>query len=98
MELSLYGHPESGYYWEDHCDKAIRKEGFDPIEEWPSCYWHEELKIMLIVYVDDFAMSGPKENLAKAWALIRKDKNGKGHCYGRTWPTGNVFRVQSQTI
>ena len=27
---------------------------------------------MLSVYVDDFKMAGPKENLAEGWALLRK--------------------------
>ena len=47
--------------------------GFDPIHEsnWPSCYYHSELKLVLSVYVDDFKMSGPTKNLAKGWNLIR---------------------------
>ena len=27
---------------------------------------------MLSVYVDDFKMAGPRENLAKGWALLRE--------------------------
>ena len=34
-------------------------------------FWHEELKLLLMVYVDDFKMSGPKENLEKGWKMIR---------------------------
>jgi hypothetical protein len=79
MELSLYGHPESGYYWEEHCDKHLQAQGFTSVEEWPGTYWHEEHRCMLIVYVDDFLMSGPEAGLAKCWKLIRensKDKRG----------------------
>eukprot|EP00974_Lingulodinium_polyedra_P041546 3990403-Lingulodinium_polyedra.AAC.1 len=36
--------------------------GFMPIEAWPSCFWHEELRLMLSVYVDDFKMAGPTAN------------------------------------
>ena len=36
-----------------------------------SSLFHPELKTLLIVYVDDSKMSGPKENLPKAWKLIR---------------------------
>ena len=47
--------------------------GFKPVgEEWQSCYFHPALKLYLVVYVDDFRMAGPKENLAKGWSLIRK--------------------------
>ena len=39
---------------------------------WRGCYWHPELRMFLIVYVDDFKMAGPKELLPKAWQLLRK--------------------------
>jgi hypothetical protein len=39
---------------------------------WKSCFWHPEHRLLLTVYVDDFKLSGPKDNLAKGWALIRK--------------------------
>ena len=47
--------------------------GWKVIEEWNSCYWHKELKCFMLVYVDDFKMAGPKENLAEAWKTVRKD-------------------------
>ena len=41
-------------------------------EEWRSCFYHPRLKLYLVLYVDDFKMSGPTENLAEGWALIEK--------------------------
>ena len=41
--------------------------------EWPSCYFHPDLKLMLVIYVDDFKLSGPIGNLAAGWKLLRKD-------------------------
>jgi hypothetical protein len=70
--LALYGHPDSGGYWEKHCEKELRAVGFTPIPEWRSCFWHDALKLYLVVYVDDFKMSGPERNLRKGWALIRQ--------------------------
>ena len=69
----MYGHPNSGSYWEEHCNKFLIEAGFKPIEAWPSCFWHDELKLMVSVYVDDFNLSGPKKNLKKGWDLIRKN-------------------------
>ena len=37
---------------------------------WPSVFFHPELKLLLAVYVDDFKMAGPKDNMAKGWELI----------------------------
>ena len=28
---ALYGHPDSGTYWEEHCDAVVRAVGFAPI-------------------------------------------------------------------
>ena len=47
--------------------------GWEMIEEWNSCYWHNRLQCFMIVYVDDFKMAGPKDNLAEAWKTVRKD-------------------------
>ena len=39
LRKALYGHPDSGTYWEKHCDAHVKKVGFSPVsEEWPSCY------------------------------------------------------------
>ena len=35
-------------------------------------YFHKTLRLFLVVYVDDFKLAGPKENLRKGWDLIRK--------------------------
>ena len=57
LRLALYGHPCSGAYWERRCDGKILSEGFRKIcdgGEWRSCYFHDELRTLLAVYVDDF--------------------------------------------
>ena len=71
MELALYGHPDSGGYWEEHCHAALLDAGFRPVPEWPSMYYQPRLELLLSVYVDDFKMAGPTKNLAKGWKLIR---------------------------
>ena len=48
-------------------------QGFTPIPEWQSCYFHEELQLFLVIYVDDFKMSGPEESLVEGWKKLRSD-------------------------
>ena len=70
--------------------KATRRAVFQPMgEAWPACYVHPQLRLMLVVYVDDFKLAGPKEKLAAGWALLRKNLGieddvevgaGRGHC------------------
>ncbi len=73
LKLALYGHPDSGGYWEQHCEKQLTAEdiGFIPIHDaWKSVFWHPRLRLMLVVYVDDFKLAGPKEHMAEGWKLI----------------------------
>ena len=59
--------------WEKHSDAKIKEEGFIPIGlEWPSCYFHPEMQLLLVVYVDDFKLAGPKKNIKRGWAKLRK--------------------------
>ena len=37
---------------------------------WPSCFYPKELDLLLSVYVDDFKLAGPVDNMQKGWALI----------------------------
>ena len=58
--------------WEQHCDKKVQEIGFKPIgEEWPSMYFHDKPKLLLVIYVDDLKLAGPSENLAKGWEMLR---------------------------
>ena len=72
LRLALYGHPDAGGYWEKHCHLHLTKRGFKLIEDWRSCYYHPELRLFLVVYVDDFKMAGPEGNLGPGWKLIRE--------------------------
>ena len=56
---------------EQHCDRIVKKAGFEPLPpEWPSCYFNKTLKMFLIIYVDDFKMAGKECNFARAWRGI----------------------------
>ena len=74
LRKALYGHPDAGTYWEQKCDAHCKKVGFVPIgPEWPSCYFHPDLRLLLVVYVDDFKLAGPKANMKRGWELLRQD-------------------------
>ena len=63
--VALYGHPSSGALWEMRCTDALKKCGFINILDWDCCFMHPKLRLVLSVYVDDFKLSGPLENLEK---------------------------------
>ena len=46
--------------------------GFEKIPGWESCYFHKTLKLVLLVYVDDFKMAGKTKNLPEGWNLIKR--------------------------
>jgi len=69
--LRLDGHPDSGGHWEKRCFNHRQSVGNTPVPNSPSCFWHPELRLFLVVYVDDVKLSGPVANIAKGWSLIR---------------------------
>ena len=71
LGYALYGHSDAGSCWERHCDRQLVSTGFGSVENLPPCYYHDTLKLMLVVYVDDFKLAGPKTNLAEGWKLIK---------------------------
>ena len=72
LQKVLYGHPDAGGSWEIRCEAHLRTCGFVPVTNWPSMFWNEELKCLLMVYVDGFKMSGPPKGLKTAWTRIRE--------------------------
>lgn len=73
LEKVLYGHKNSGAYWQEICDRQCPSAGFRPLSEnWPCVYWNDELDLMLIVYVDDMKMAGPAKNMEQAWEALGK--------------------------
>jgi hypothetical protein len=79
LRLALYGHPLSGYFWEQHCTKSLMEVGFEPLEGWECIYVHKQLKLFLSVYVDDFKLAGLTENLSTGWSLTVKVSSRRSH-------------------
>lgn len=76
LERALYGHPLAGAFWHQYCTRICHNAGFRQFSDnWPCCHWHDATSIMLIVYVDDMKMSGPKESMAMHWANLGKGIN-----------------------
>ena len=50
LDKALYGHKNSGVYWNRYCDEVCKDCGFLPVgQHWPSCYWNERKKTLMIV-------------------------------------------------
>ena len=64
LKLALYGHPDSGGIWEKHCETQLKKVGFEAVltDIWKSVFYHPVKKLLLVVYVDDFKLAGPKDS------------------------------------
>ena len=71
---ALYGHPESGGHWEAFAHAFLIKEGWTLVEPnaWRSVYYHAKLETSMILYVDDFRLSGPEVNMPAAWKTIQR--------------------------
>ena len=59
LKKALYGHKNSGVYWQRYCDERCREAVFTKVSDnWPSVYTDGN-GMLLIVYVDDMKLSGP---------------------------------------
>ena len=90
LRLALYGHPLSGAFWENHCDGKLKSKGFKRIPGWESCYYHEELKLVLLIYVDDFKMAGKNTKPAQGMEPYQKCASVR-----RTHSARKVFGLRS---
>ena len=85
---ALYGHPDSGTFWEQRCDSCVKAVGFRAVgPEWPSVYIHDAMRLLLVIYVDDFKLAGPTDNLKAGWNLLRtklgiEPETAPGHYLG----------------
>ena len=71
LVLALYGHLDSGVHWEKKAHQELTQRGFVEIEDWKICYWHPNLKVYLVLYVDDFKLVGLVASMKESWQLIR---------------------------
>ena len=49
LVLALYGHPDAGTCWEQHCDEMLRTVGLEPIVNRNGCYRHNALRAVLSI-------------------------------------------------
>ena len=51
LRLALYGHPDSGGFWEQHCERMLKEVGFELVfpSAWPLLFWHPHLRLLLAV-------------------------------------------------
>ena len=100
---ALYGHPDAGTYWEKHCDEKLKECGFKRITDWDSLYYHKEHRCVLMVYVDDFKLSGPAEKLPAIWEQIGKkidldEPKGVDRCLGCKHIVTDGFRNGAMVV
>ena len=70
---SLYGHPEAGAHWERKLEQELVNMGATKIPEFPSTYVFPSYgHLALVVYVDDFVLSGDSSYHDSFWADLSK--------------------------
>jgi hypothetical protein len=68
IKQALYGDPRSGHDWSRHVHKEMTSKGFSCVDGWPSMYIKGN--VLVVVYVDDFTVSGPIEDVDKTCSLL----------------------------
>ena len=44
-------------------------------QNWPCVYFNDTTKMLLVVYVDDLKLAGPREHMASSWEALGKGIN-----------------------
>ena len=65
LKLALYGHPLAGLHWEKHAADAVKRCGFEAVQDWECMCYHKDLGLMLGIYVDDFKPVGREDVAGK---------------------------------
>lgn len=71
LRLSLYGHPISAKYWENHFAEKLLSCGFRKMIGWDCVFVHDRLQVIPSVYVYDFKLVGKSENPNAGWQAMR---------------------------
>ena len=70
---SLYGHPEAGAHWERKLEQELLDMGAVRVPEYPSTYTFPSYgHLALVVYVDDFLLSGDSNFHDAFWSELPK--------------------------
>jgi hypothetical protein len=70
--LSLYGHPESGRCWQEHCTSRLTAAGFVELEANSQVFRCSKTGAVVTVYVDDIMVSCRLDAEAGVWDRISK--------------------------
>ncbi len=55
LRKALRGHPDSVTWWDEKTHREAQEAGFTPMGvDWPAMCLHRALRLLLVVYVDDF--------------------------------------------
>ena len=69
---SLYGHPESGYHWNERFKSVMTQMNGVHLDDFPSNYWLPLYGMLLSLYVDNILVSGPEGRHESFWAELQK--------------------------
>jgi hypothetical protein len=69
---SRYGHPESGYHWNERFKSLMTQMNGVHLDDFPSNYWLPSYGLLLSLYVGDILVSGPEGRHESFWAELQK--------------------------
>ncbi len=70
LRLALYGHPDSGSFWEQHCEERLLLKSVRTTPGRPGFFAHDTRRVILAVYVDDCKLAGVEQEIEPAWKAI----------------------------
>ena len=73
MRKALYGNPQAAAFWDMHLKQVLLGDlGLQAVDSRPSVYLCPQTKLLVVVYVDDVLISGPRIHQQKFWDSLKK--------------------------
>ena len=73
LRKALYGHPLASACWDLHLRQVLQGDlGLLPMEGHPSVYYCPKTFLLVVIYVDDVLVSGPKAHQSAFWKELQR--------------------------
>ena len=98
LNKSLYGTRDAPLIWADEVRQTLVELGFYPSKLQPSVYYHRTEKILVVVHVDDFLISGTESQLKWIREALGQKYDVEGMKIGKSARDEHVMKFLNRTI
>ena len=82
LRKAMYGTRDAPAVWQRLVRKVMTEMGFEASRTTPCVYWHKRRQLRVVAHVDDFLVTGPKDELLRVRAELKRNYEVDGDVLG----------------